>query len=134
MATVSLVAARVSDARLEVDVRVATRLVGHDLPSMGAQNRWLWVQVFALDATGRELGASRPPTGNEDTASESPLIFRCINHPSPACDTALRADTPRVFTARLSTAPGAVPASVRAVLHISVDHEPIAEVSRRLPF
>ena len=134
MANVTLDAARLSGARLEVDVRVETRLVGHDLPSMGAQNRWLWVQVFAFDATGREVGASHPPTGNEDTSGESPLMFRCVNHPSPTCDTALRPDIGRVFTARLSTEPGAVPSSVRAVLHLSVDSESIAEVSRRLPF
>jgi hypothetical protein len=134
MARVTLVAARLSGARLEVDLRLETRHVGHDLPSMGAQNRWLWVQVFALDAAGREVGASRPPAGSADTSGESPVVFRCIDHPTPACDTTLRAGVARAFTARLSTEPGAVPASVRAVLHYSVDRDPIAESARPLPF
>lgn len=134
MATVTLVAARRSGDRIEVDVRVATRLVGHDLPSLGAQNRWLWVEVIALDAAGRRVGASHPPAGNDDASSESPVMFRVINPPAPARDTALRADVPRMVTARLSTEPGAVPTSVRAVLHVSVDSEPIGEDARRLPF
>jgi len=131
---VVLMGTRRDGARLDVDVRVESLLVGHDLPSMGAQNRWLWVEIIARDASGRAIGTSRPPKGGDDVGGESPVMFHCIEHPSPACDTALQADVPRLFTAHVTVDPGADVVTVQAVLHVSVDDDPIAEDTRRLPF
>ena len=132
-ATVTIVGARRAEAGIEVDVRVASRLVGHDLPSMGAQNRWLWVEVSATDAGGRPLATTKPPESGEDLASESPVMFRCVNHPSPACDTLLQPDKPRDFTVKLKLDPRATPARLSARLHLSVDREPIAEDGKPFP-
>jgi hypothetical protein len=134
VATVALVAARRGEGTHDVEVRVETRNLGHDLPSMGAQNRWLWVEVVAKDAQGQDLVASKPPKGGDDAESESPVIFRCMNRPAPACDTTIGPDAGRVFRARLKLEAKAPIATVQASLHLSVDPEPIAVAARGFPF
>ena len=69
---------------------------------------------------------TRPKKG-DDVGGESPVMFRCIEPPRPDCDTALRPDTPRTFTAKLPLAPDASPATLTADLYQSLDPEPIAQ-------
>lgn len=128
IATVAITGMRRQADGVVVDLRVAsTKIVGHDLPSMGAQNRWLWVSITVEDSAGKRIGYTKPPEKGDDRGSESPVIFRCIDHPSPDCDTLLRPGEPRAFTAQVKLAPGARPAKVTATLWLSVDREAIAE-------
>ena len=129
----AIVGSRMTGPLLEVDVRVMSKMVGHYLPSMATQSRYFWVEVSALDPSGKALSTTPQPRSGDEVGGDTPVMFRCISTPRPDCDTVLHAHTPRVFSAKLTLPQGAEPARITATLHLSLDHEPLLEVSAPFP-
>lgn len=117
---------------LSVTFAVHAELVGHFMPGMETHRRYSYVEVVALDAKGARIVATEPPKNDEDFESASPLLFRCTQQPKPECDTLLRPKETRSYTVTLKLPPGAAPARVEAIVHHTVDDQPIARDSRAL--
>jgi hypothetical protein len=118
------------DGTLSVAVAVHSELVGHYLPAMETHARYLWVQIRAVDAAGATIASSPPPKSPEDFDGPSPVMFRCTEQPKVECDTLLKPQSTRVFTARLELPADAKPARIEAELHVSIDDQPIATTSK----
>jgi hypothetical protein len=130
---VSITGARENDDGAEVTVQLTSRRVGHDLPTSAAQNRWLWIELRALDRAGAKLAETKPPKAKDDVESESPLIFRCTEPPRPDCDTVLHPSVPRAFRGQLSLPRGVNPSRLVATLRASFDEEPLGSASIAYP-
>jgi hypothetical protein len=128
----SVEAVTTTKSEVEVRAELTTKLVGHDLPTSAAQNRWFWVELAVLDTAGRTLSATKPPNRKDDVQSESPLIFRCTEPPRPDCNTVLHPGVPLVVTRHLRIADGSAAASVTATLRASFDDEPLTSASAPL--
>jgi hypothetical protein len=123
---------KLQGTQADVTVQVTNEMVGHYFPAMETHNRYAWIEVRLLDKWGKVLAKTSKPKTEEDFESDSPLIFRCTQQPKPECDTLIRPKTTRAYQARLALAEGDQPAKVEAILHFSLDPEPIAYASKAL--
>ena len=130
-ATVSIIDAKRSGDGLDVQIGVKAELVGHYMPAMETHARYWWVQVAAVDASGKSIASTTKPKSGDDYTSTSPVMFRCTDIPKPECDTLLRPKTTRDFTAHLQMPEGARPEHLEATLFVSVDDKPEATTSKR---
>jgi hypothetical protein len=133
VADISVVATRREGNQLFVEVEAVSRLVGHYLPSISSANRWLWVEITALDEAGQSLAVTRRPTQQMEPEPEAAVIYRCVDPPRPNCDTVLVPGEPRLLTARLPLPPEARPAKLVATLYHSLDPEPLRTLTVPYP-
>lgn len=133
VATLEIVGAQRDGDLVHVDVEATSRLVGHLLPSVAAQNRWFWISVSALDSEGRKLGETKAPARPPVPNGESALIFRCIEPPRADCDTVLKPGETRRFTTRLPLPSSVVPATLVASLYSSFDPEVLTTTTATWP-
>ena len=115
---------------LDVTVAVSNEMVGHYFPAMETHNRYAWVEIRAIDAAGQVLVATAKPKSEEDFDGESPLIFRCTQQPKPECDTLIRPKATREYKAHVKVPAGARAVNIEALLHFSLDPQPLATATR----
>jgi hypothetical protein len=116
---------RVDDV-LHVTVSVHSERIGHYFPALETQLRYGWVELRALDASGRSLASTPAPKDSQDYGCASPLIMASVDDPKPDNKRLVGPRASREFVGHITLPPGAVVDRVVAELHVSVDPSPIA--------
>jgi cytochrome c551/c552 len=131
---VSLSLARVERTPTEIEVTVSVRseLVGHFFPALETKLRYAWIELKALDASGKVIAATPRPKDSEDFGSASPLVMASVDDPKPDNERLVKPGSTRDFTGHLPLTAGAPAVAFVAELHTSVDPDPIATVKRAL--
>ena len=130
--TVSITRAeRVADG-VDATVAVHSNLVGHHFPAFETQLRYGWIELQAVDAGGNVVAKTPPPRDSQDFGSASPFIMASSDDPKPDNQRLVAPKATREFTGRVPVPAGVAIEKLVAVLHVSVDPDPLAVASHAL--